>query len=262
MEIIIQPTAEAATNVAANLIAHLIRQKPAAVLGLATGRTPIPLYQELAKMRLDWRRIRTFNLDEYAGLPANHPQSFHRYMEEELFRHVNLNPKNTRLLDGLAADIPAECERYEQEIHEAGGIDLQLLGIGANGHIGFNEPGTSLASRTGLQTLTPQTRRDNAAFFGGEDKTPQRAISIGIGTILEARHCLLLAFGGKKARAVADAVEEPVSANTPASALQLHPNATLCLDENAAAGLKQREYYRWVYENKREDARPQEQEAR
>ena len=250
MEIIIQPTPAAATAVAARMLAGLIRKKPAAVLGLATGRTPEALYLELVDLKLDWSRITTFNLDEYVGIPARHPQSYHTFMMEKLFGSVNISRKRIHMLDGQARNIPALCERYEREIRAAGGIDLQLLGIGTDGHIGFNEMSSSLASRTRIKTLTPRTRRDNARYFGGQDKVPHHVITMGIGTILEARHCLLLALGKKKARAIADAIEGPVSAMNPASALQLHPNVTVCLDREAASALKLRDYYQWAYANK------------
>ena len=250
MEIIIQPTPEAATKIGARLIAGLIRQKPAAVLGLATGSTPLQLYRELAALRLDWSRLTTFNLDEYVGLPPEHPQSYHSFMRENLFRHVNIPPGHVNIPDGLAENIPDFCEGYERKIADAGGIDLQLLGIGTSGHIGFNEPTSSLASRTRIKTLTPQTRQDNARFFGSEANVPHHVITMGIGTILASRHCLLLAFGEKKARAVAEAVEGPVTSMNPASALQWHPKVTVCLDEAAASGLKLRDYYHWVYDHK------------
>jgi glucosamine-6-phosphate deaminase len=171
-------------------------------------------------------------------------------MRENLFRLVNIPEKNLNIPDGLVADIPAFCAAYERKIVSAGGIDLQLLGVGTEGHIGFNEPTSSLASRTRIKTLTPQTRRDNARFFGSEEAVPHHVITMGIGTILESRHCLLLAFGKKKAHAVAGAVEGPVTAMNPASALQQHPNVTVVLDEQAAADLKMQDYYRWVYAQK------------
>ncbi|MGH7941146.1 MAG: glucosamine-6-phosphate deaminase [Limisphaerales bacterium] len=250
MEIIIQSTQEAAAKVAARLIARLLRGKPDAVLGLATGSTPLPLYRQLTLMKLDWRRVKTFNLDEYAGLAPEHPASYHYFMRENLFRHINIANRNIHIPDGLTPDIPVFCRNYEEEIRAAGGIDLQLLGIGADGHIGFNEPSSSLASRTRIKTLTARTRRDNARFFGGESEAPHHVITMGIGTIMESRHCLLLAFGKKKARAIAGAVEGPVTAMNPASALQLHPQVTLCLDESAASLLKMKSYYRWVFDNK------------
>ncbi len=250
MEIIIQPTAEAATGIAARLMARLLREKPNAVVGLATGSTPLLLYRELTQMKLDWRRVTTFNLDEYVGLSPAHPASYHSFMRENLFRHVNIPEKNIHIPDGMAGDVPAFCERFERQIRAAGGIDLQLLGIGADGHIGFNEPSSSLASRTRMKTLTARTRKDNSRHFGGEAQAPHHVITMGIGTIMEARHCLLLAFGKKKARAIAGAVEGPISAMNPASALQWHPKVTVFLDEAAASGLKMKRYYRWVFENK------------
>jgi glucosamine-6-phosphate deaminase len=250
MEIIIQPGPKAATAVVARMFARLIKEKPSAVLGLATGSTPLLLYQELVALKLDWRRVTTFNLDEYAGISPGHSQSYHSFMQENLFRWVNIPEQNVNIPDGLAADIPSCCAAYERKIVSAGGIDLQLLGVGTEGHIGFNEPTSSLASRTRIKTLTPQTRKDNARFFGTEEQVPHHVITMGIGTILEARACVLLAFGKKKARAVAGAVEGPVSAMNPASALQLHPKATVVLDEEAAADLKLQDYYRWVYQQK------------
>jgi glucosamine-6-phosphate deaminase len=250
MEIIIQPTAEAATKIAARLVAGVIREKPAAVLGLATGSTPLRLYRELVALKLDWSRLTTFNLDEYVGISPQHPQSYHSFMWDNLFRHVNVSVKNVNLPDGLANNIPAFCESYERKIFLAGGIDLQLLGIGTDGHIGFNEQTSSLASRTRIKTLTPQTRKDNAHFFGSEEQVPHHVITLGIGTILESRHCLLLAFGKKKARAIAQAVEGPITSMNPASALQLHSKVTVCLDEEAASELKLQDYYRWVFDHK------------
>ena len=250
MEIIIQPTPEAATAIAARLIARLLKEKPDAVLGLATGSTPLPLYRALVDMQLDWSRVRTFNLDEYLGLAPEHPQSYHHFMWENLFRHVNIRPENVHIPDGLAADVPAFCADYEARIRAVGGIDLQLLGIGSDGHLGFNEPSSSLASRTRIKTLTQRTRADNARFFASADEVPSHVITMGIGTIMEARTNLLLAFGDKKAQALAEAAEGPVTAMNPASALQLHPDTRVCLDEAAATQLKRADYYRWVFANK------------
>lgn len=250
MEIVIQLTAEAATTVAARLLAGIIRQKPDAVLGLATGGTPLALYRELVALKLDWRKVTTFNLDEYVGIAPEHTQSYHHFMWENLFRHVNIARKNVHIPDGLAKDVPKCCAKYERQIQAAGGIDVQLLGIGTDGHIGFNEQTSSLASRTRIKTLTPQTRRDNARFFGSEEKVPHHCITMGIGTILESRHCVLLAFGKNKARAIAEAVEGPITSMNPASALQQHPKTTVFLDEAAAAKLKLKNYYRWVFDNK------------
>ncbi|MFN3408924.1 MAG: glucosamine-6-phosphate deaminase [Limisphaerales bacterium] len=250
MEIIIQPTAEAATAVAARLIARLLREKPNAVLGLATGSTPLGLYRQLIAMKLDWRRVTTFNLDEYVGLPRDHAQSYHTFMWENLFRHVNIAKKNVHIPDGNTRDIPKFCAEYERRIRDAGGIDLQVLGIGTDGHIGFNEPTSSLASRTRIKTLTEQTRKDNARFFNSPAEVPYHCITMGIGTIMEARQIVLLAFGPKKAKAIAEAVEGPITAMNPASALQMHPVTKVCLDEPAARRLKKADYYRWVYRHK------------
>jgi glucosamine-6-phosphate deaminase len=250
MEIIIQPNAESATAIAARIIARLLRHKPDAVLGLATGSTPLLLYRALAGMKLDWRKVTTFNLDEYVGLPKEHPQSYHHFMRENLFQHVNISPKNTHIPEGMTKDVAKFCAQYEQRIADAGGIDLQVLGIGTDGHIGFNEPTSSLASRTRIKTLTPLTRRDNARFFGSADEVPHHVITIGLGTIMEARQCLMLAFGSKKARAIAATVEGPMTANVPASILQMHPSVKVFLDKGAAAKLKRAAYYHWVFENK------------
>ena len=254
MEIIIQPNAESASNVAAQIVVRLLREKPDAVLGLATGSTPLLLYRELIRLhragQVDFSRVTTFNLDEYVGLAPEHPQSYHSFMQENFFGHVNMPKKNIHIPDGLVADIPAFCQRYEDAIRAAGGIDLQVLGIGRDGHIGFNEPSSSLASRTRMKTLTMQTRRDNARFFGSEDKVPLHVITMGVGTVMESRQCLLLAFGVHKAHAVAEAAEGPITAMNPASILQMHPTVKVCLDESAASQLKRADYYRWVYDNK------------
>jgi len=250
MEIIIQPTAAAATKIASRLIAKLINAKPAAVLGLATGGTMENLYRELVAQKLNWSKLTTFNLDEYVGLSPQHPQSYHSFMWENLFRHVNIAIKSVNIPDGLAKDIPAACENYERKISTAGGLDIQLLGIGTDGHIGFNEPTSSFASRTRIKTLTPQTLADNARFFGNESAVPHHVITMGIGTILESRHCVLLAFGKNKAHAVAGMVEGAITAMNPASALQWHPKVTVFLDEASASELKMQEYYRWVYDQK------------
>jgi glucosamine-6-phosphate deaminase len=250
MEIIIRETAANATDVAARIIAKLLREKPGAVLGLATGSTPLPLYRALIAMNLDWSRVTTFNLDEYIGLPREHPQSYHSFMWENLFQHINISKDRVHIPDGNAADIPACCADYEARIREAGGIDLQVLGIGTDGHIGFNEPTSSLASRTRIKTLTRQTREDNARFFGSGDAVPHHVITMGIGTIMEARANLLLAFGENKAHAIAEAVEGPVTSINPASVLQMHPVVKVCLDEPAAGELRRADYYRWVYDHK------------
>ena len=254
MEIIIKPTAAEAQQEAAKILRHQIQRQPASVLGLATGSTPIPVYVALVQMHgrgeLDFSRVVTFNLDEYVGPAADHPCSYREFMRQHLFGKVNLAPQNIHFLDGLAKDIPAHCADYEAAIARAGGIDLQLLGIGRDGHIGFNEPSSSLASRTRIKTLTPQTVKDNAKCFGSPDKVPRHVITMGVGTIMDARRCLLLATGDAKADVVARMAEGPVTADVPASILQMHPACTLVVDEAAAAKLKRTEYYRWVYDNK------------
>ncbi len=250
MEIIIQETKQAASEVAARLIAKLITDKPDCVLGLATGSTPLPLYQRLIAMKLDWSKVTTFNLDEYIGLPRDHSQTYHTFMWEYLFKHINIDKDNVHIPDGNAADIPAFCQEYEDRIKAAGGIDLQVLGIGTDGHIGFNEPTSSLASRTRIKTLTEQTCQDNARFFGSEEKVPNHVITMGIGTIMEARTNLLLAFGENKAQAIAEAVEGPVTSINPASVLQMHPTVKVCIDAPAASKLQRADYFRWVYDNK------------
>lgn len=256
MEVIIQPDAQSASVVAARLVSHLLREKPNAVIGFATGSTPILLYNELVRKfregHIDFSRVTSFNLDEYVGLAPEHPASCHSFMHKHFFDHVNVPKDRIHIPDGLAQDIPLCCQQYEEAIRRVGGIDLQILGIGAEGHIGFNEPTSSLASRTRIKTLTPRTRRDNAYLFGGEDRVPRHVITMGLGTVMEARQCVLLAFSRAKAQAIARAVEGPVTASTPASVLQMHPVAKVFLDESAACQLQNTSYYRWVYDGKPE----------
>ncbi|MCI4446142.1 MAG: glucosamine-6-phosphate deaminase [Candidatus Aminicenantes bacterium] len=254
MEVIIQQDSEKASYLAARLIKKIIQEKEKPVIGFATGNTPLLLYKFLVKMHreegLDFSRVIAFNLDEYVGLSPDHPASFHQYMWKNIFSQINIRPENVHIPDGLANDIPAYCEEYERQIKEAGGLDVQILGLGTDGHIGFNEPSSSLSSRTRIKTLTDQTRKDNAVFFGGEENVPYHAITMGIGTILDARLCLMLAFGKKKAKAIALAVEGPITSMVPASALQLHPRAIILVDRDAASELKHTDYYQWVFEHK------------
>ncbi|MFZ4682344.1 MAG: glucosamine-6-phosphate deaminase, partial [Terrimicrobiaceae bacterium] len=237
MEIIIKPDAESASTLAATRIANVIRQKPDATLGLATGSTPLSLYKELIRQHreegLDFSRVRTFNLDEYLGLSPSHPASYRHFMWENFFQHINISPARAHLPSGLVTgkDVPLHCENYEKEIRHAGGIDIQVLGIGSDGHIGFNEPGSSLASRTRIKTLTRRTRQDNTRFFTSEDDVPHHVITMGIGTIMESRSIIFLAFGENKAEAVAGAIEGPITASNPASILQMHSEAKAFLDE-------------------------------
>lgn len=254
MEIIIQKNRESASLLAADIVATLIRRDPEVVLGLATGSTPLMLYRELVRRHreegLDFSRVTTFNLDEYRGLEPDHPCSYHHFMWENLFGEVNVQRSRVHLPDGMTKDVPATCRAYEEAIVAAGGIELQVLGIGANGHIGFNEPSSSLASRTRIKTLSRETITDNARFFGGEQYVPRHVLTMGVGTIMDCRRCLLLAFGEGKAEAVAKMVEGPISAMVPASVLQLHRRAYVVLDEASASRLELRDYYRWVYEHK------------
>lgn len=254
MEVIIQPDAESASLIAARLIARQVREKPSSVLGLATGSTPLPLYRELVRLhgeeRLSFARVTAFNLDEYVGLGPDHPCAYARFMREHLFEGIDIPSANRRIPDGMAPNITAHCEAYEAAIRDAGGIDLQVLGIGSDGHLGFNEPSSSLVSRTRIKTLTEVTRTANRRFFPADEEVPWHVITMGLGTIMDARMCLLLAFGEAKAEAVRLAVEGPVSAMVPASVLQFHPRAKLLLDEAAASRLARGDYYRWVYRNK------------
>ena len=250
---IIRPDADAAAGLAAALIGARLRAKPGLVLGLATGRTMERVYDRLAAMRPDFSACRTFNLDEYIGIPGHDPHSYRHFMDERLFGRVNIRRDNTHVPDGMAADLGAEAAWYERRIKAEGGIDLQLLGIGEAGHIGFNEPLSALMSRTREKALTPVTRQQNAALFGGDaGRVPARALTMGVGTILEAREVLLLATGAAKAAILAKAVEGPITAMITASALQLHPNCKVVLDEAAASGLSQRDYYDWVFQNEPE----------
>jgi len=237
----------------AGIVSGAIRKRPDLRLGLATGTTPLGMYRELARMHreedLDFSRVVTFNLDEYLGLAADHPQSAHTFMQSNFFDYVNIAPENIHIPDGTAlGDLDQYCAEYEATIQRAGGIDLQILGIGRNGHIGFNEPSSSLASRTRIKTLTSQTLEDNRRLFQEGQPMPEAAITMGIGTIVDARKILLLASGTSKARALARAIEGPVTAFVTASALQLHRDVTILADEQAAAELSESEYYRRDFE--------------
>ncbi len=252
MEIIIKPDADAMSLEAARIVAHAVRARENPVLGLATGSTPLGMYRELVRMHreegLDFSSTVTFNLDEYVGLPVEHSQSYHHYMHEHFFSRVAV--KCSHLPDGLAPDVDAHCRAYEDAIRAAGGIDVQVLGIGHDGHIGFNEPTSSLGSRTRIKTLTRDTIEANARFFDDPARVPHHVITMGVGTIMESRHLLVLASGRSKARIVAQAVEGPVTSMVPASALQFHAKCSLILDEDAASALERADYYRWVYDHK------------
>ncbi|MEU2545263.1 glucosamine-6-phosphate deaminase [Streptomyces roseolus] len=255
MEVVIVKDAKAGGELIADGIAGLLRRKPDALLGVATGSTPIPIYDALiAQVRagsVDASRARIAQLDEYVGLPAGHPESYRSTVLRQVVEPLGLTQDHFMGPDGSAEDVQAACEAYDKALVDAGGVDLQILGIGTDGHIGFNEPCSSLASRTRIKTLTEQTRVDNARFFDDDiEQVPHHVITQGIGTILEARHLVLLATGEGKAEAVAQSVEGPVSAFVPASALQLHPHATVVVDEAAASKLKLADYFRHTYASK------------
>ena len=233
MEIIIQRTPEVATEVAARAVARLFEEKPDAVLGLATGSTPLLLYRALIAMKLDWSRVRTFNLDEYIGLAPDHVCSYRRFMDENLFNHINM--KETHLPSGIAGNLKAECRRYDKAIEKAGGIDIQFLGIGHNGHIGFNEPDSTFSYGTHVVDLTESTIQANKRYFDSEDQVPRQAISVGAGGIMQARKIVLVAYGEGKAKAIRQMVKGDVDPQCQASMLRLHPQVTVLLDEAAAS---------------------------
>lgn len=247
MEVIIHSDAETAAQATADLIARALSAKPDLVLGLATGCTMEPVYDRLVQKHqeegLDFSQCRTFNLDEYVGLLPDNPGSYHHFMRRRFFDGVNIDPCHTHLPDGMAPDLEAECANYEKLIAKAGGIDLQVLGIGLNGHLGFNEPLSAFRSRTRLQVLSQVTRSQNAPLFPSPNRVPRCAITMGVGTILEAHRCLLLATGLEKADIVAKAIEGPLTAMITATALQLHPACTIVLDEAAASSLRENDHY-------------------
>ena len=253
MEIVVLGTPEAVCLRAARMVAAQVRAKPDAALALAAGATPRGIYAELVRQHrtegLSFARVSAFNLDEYVGLSPEHPRSFRRALAEELYRHVDLPAAQTFAPEGTAADLAEACRRYEDQIAAVGGLDLVLLGLGRDGHIAFNEPTSSLGSRTRIKTLTEETRAANQPGFGAEP-VPRHALTIGIATILAARRIVLVAFGTAKTEAVARTVEGPLSAMVPASALQLHPRATVIVDEAAARHLTLRAYYQTVAEAK------------
>ena len=249
MLVIINQTYEQTSLQAAKIVANQVRNNPRTVLGLATGKSPQGLYQELIRLHreegLDFSDVITFNLDEYVGVPKDHPQSFHTQIHQTFLDHINVKPENVHIPEGSAKDLEKACNGYEKAIRDAGGIDLQILGIGRTGHIAFNEPISSLVSRTRLKTLSKETILDNEKIGEG---IPTVAITMGIGTILEARQMLLIASGNAKAEAIAKSIEGPLTASVSASALQLHSDVRVLLDETAAANLTHREYYDRVIE--------------
>ncbi|GLY55447.1 MAG: glucosamine-6-phosphate deaminase [Cellulosimicrobium funkei] len=254
MEVVIAP-AERLAVLAADAVEAVVRSGPGAVLGLATGSSPLKVYDELVRRHvqegLSFARVRAFMLDEYVGLPVDHPQRYRNVIETEIASRVDFAPGAVQGPDGNAEDLVAACAAYEESIAGAGGVDLQILGIGTDGHIAFNEPGSSLASRTRIKTLTAQTREDNARFFGDDvERVPRHCLTQGLATIMSARHLVLLATGKGKAEAVHQLVEGPVSAMWPATIMQMHPHATVLVDDAAASRLQLGDYYRQTYASK------------
>lgn len=261
MEVVPLGSAQEVASVAADLVEAVVRERPGAVLGLATGSTPLPAYDELVRRHRagvapSYEEVRCFNLDEYVGLPPDHPQGYRATIARELTDGLGIAAERVLGPDPTPEGLPTAGARYEEAIVAAGGVDLQVLGIGADAHLAFNEPGSSLGSLTRMKTLTEQTRRDNARFFGSLEDVPRHVLTQGLGTILRARHLLLLATGPAKAAALAAAVEGPLSASCPASVLQLHPHVTVLADPSAAADLTRREHYREVYDAKPAWQRP------
>ena len=255
MEVVICRDATEIGAIAADAIGALLAGKPDAVLGLATGSSPLAIYDELAARcdagLVSFGRARGFTLDEYVGLPADHPERYRNVIDQVFTSRVDFAPDAVSSPDGGADDIPAACSAYETAIRDAGGVDLQILGIGTDGHVAFNEPGSSLASRTRIKTLTRQTRVDNARFFDGDvDAVPTHCLTQGLGTIMEARHVILVATGRSNAEAVHHLVEGAVSAMWPATVLQHHPHVTVLLDDAAARRLQLVDYYRETYRSK------------
>ncbi len=248
MRVVIVERAEQIAILAANLVQQEMQSHgDGIVLGLATGGTPLGLYRELIQRHrrglLSFANVTTFNLDEYVDVPIESPHSYHTYMRDNLFRHIDIDPARAHIPKTDVMDLAASAEEYEQAIKRAGGVDLQILGIGSDGHIGFNEIGSSFGSRTRVKTLTEQTRKDNARFFDGLDAVPTMALTMGIATIMSSRSILLLASGAAKANAIRCTLEGPVTATVPASILQFHPSATIILDGDAASGLEHSDYY-------------------
>ena len=247
MRVIIEKDYEEMSKRAATVVAKIVRNRPDCVLGLATGSTPVGMYKELIRMHreegLDFSRVTTFNLDEYYGLPPTHDQSYRYFMQENLFDGINVAPGRISVPSGTTSDVEGFCAEYERMIEDAGGIDIQVLGIGGDGHIAFNEPGSSLGSRTRLVTLDELTIEDNARFFEKKEDVPRFAVTMGVGTILEAKCCLLMVNGAKKADVLAKAIEGPITSQVTASALQLHPDVVTVVDEEATSGLERRAFY-------------------
>lgn len=254
MDVVILPTAADVGAHAAAMISRRVNANPRTVLGVATGSSPLDIYRELTHLRAQGEArfdgVRCFALDEYVGLPADHEHSYASFIEREVTVPLGLKRENVRVPDGAAENVRQACVDYEEALLEAGGVDLQILGIGTNGHIGFNEPTSSLSSRTRIKALSSQTRRDNSRFFSSADNVPTHCITQGLGTIMDAKEIVLVAQGERKASAVAAAVEGPVASMCPASILQFHPRVSVVLDEAAASQLTLQDYYRSVLEAK------------
>ena len=256
MEVIIRKDKESATKLVAKVIRDAVDADPSMVLGLATGRTMEALYDELVRLydtkKIEFSRCSSFNLDEYVGLPKGDPNSYRAYMNKWLFERTDFNISRTHVPHGYAEDLDAECAVYEAKIAGLGGIDLQLLGIGSSGHIGFNEPMSSLRSLTRVKALTPATIEQNSPLFENPEDMPRRSITMGVNTIIDSKRAILLATGASKANIIAKAVEGPLTSVVTASALQMHKHCTIVVDEEAAAELQHREYYDWVFNNEPE----------
>lgn len=253
MEVIVVNRPEHAGRIAADRIAEVCANLARPIIGLATGSSPMPAYQELARrvdLGLDLSHVRAFALDEYVGLPYEHPESYHSVIDREVVRPLGLRADAVHVPPGMASHLTQAADDYDAAITQAGGIDLQILGIGSDGHIGFNEPTSSFSSRTRVKRLTARTRRDNARFFDSLEDVPTHCVTQGLGTIMEASEIVLFAFGSSKAEAVAAAVEGPMASVCPASVLQLHPRATVIVDDAAAQELQLRDYYRDAYEGR------------
>ncbi len=255
MEVVITSDEGEAGRLGADVVTELLRRRPDAVIGVATGSSPLAIYHELGRRidagELSLKHARAFMLDEYIGLPPDHPERYHQVIHRDFVAKVDIEPRHVHGPDGSAQDVPAACAAYERAIAEAGGIDVQILGVGTDGHIAFNEPGSSLVSRTRLKTLTERTRLDNARFFDGDaDAVPRHCITQGLGTIMDARHIVLVAFGAGKAEAIRELVEGPISASWPATILQMHPHVTVLVDAAAAGRLERRSYYEETWAHK------------
>ena len=252
MEVIIRPSKKSVTDLAASIIADYVKRKPTLNMGLATGRTMEELYSKIAAMDLNFTFCKSFNLDEYIGIKPTDKNSYRYYMNKHFFDKININIKNTFLLDGMAKDTVEACRIYESLIKDNGGIDLQLLGIGRTAHIGFNEPLSALRSRTREKALAPITFAQNSPLFDNPEDMPKRALTMGVGTILEAKRILMIVTGAEKAKILAKAVEGPITSMISATALQLHPACTVIVDEEAAEELTEKEYYSWIFKNEPE----------